>query len=283
MRVLIQKEDYIRTLIVSNKTNRKHLNDDNLLKLKLEFYQLMIMYYLHEKIFIDVAKCYKVIYDFIREIELKLTNSSTLDQKYVDLAKQVLSMENKKTLFENYVMYLCVCPPELETRNMLNELNIFYRKDLEELPDMDHIVKRRLADDLILITNDFLGRFAGCPIFQLSALNPNAKEHFILFRRQLIQHNLIIFQKFFSNVHLGRIGEMICIEKNEVELELADMVINKYLYAKINRMTGTVVFKPKQDGNGKLADIGLDLTKMLKTMETTCHLIHKENLKHDIR
>jgi 26S proteasome regulatory subunit N5 len=283
MRVLLQKEDYIRTLIVSNKINRKHLNDDNLMKLKLEFYQLMIMYYLHERIFIDVAKCYKVIYDFIREIELKLTNSTVMDPKYVDLSKLVLSSVNKQTIFNNYVMFLNVCPPELETRNMFNELNIFYRKDLEEVPDMDMIVKRRLADELIFINSQFLGIFANYPIFQLDAENPNAKEHFVMFRKQLIQHNLNIFQKFFSNVRLGRIGEMIGIEGSEVELELADMVINKYLYAKINRMTGTVVFKPKQDGNGKLNDIGIDLSKMLKTMETTCHLIHKENLKYDIK
>jgi 26S proteasome regulatory subunit N5 len=76
---------------------------------------------------------------------------------------------------------------------------------------------------------------------------------------------------------------MIGIDLNEVEHELADMVINKYLYAKINRITGTVVFRQKQDGNGKLNDIGLDLSKMLRTMEDTCHLIHKENLKHDIK
>ena len=190
-------------------------------------------------------------------------------------------MVNKQTMFMNYVMYLNICPPELETRNMLNELNMFYRKDLEEVDNMDLIVKRRLADDLIVVNSDFLGKFSQYPIFQLDAQNPNAREHSVLFRKQLIQHNLIIFQKFFSNVHMGRIGEMIGVEMNEVELELADMVINKYIYAKINRITSTVVFKPKQDGNGKLNDIGLDLTKMLKTMETTCHLIHKENLKHD--
>jgi len=283
MRVLLQKGDYIRTLIVSNKINRKHLNDDSLLKLKLEFYQLMIVYYLHEKIFIEVAKCYKIIYDFIREIELRWTNNSNLDNKYSDLSKKVLSEVNKPTIFIKYVMFLSICPPELETRNMLNELNIFYRKDLEEIPDMDLIVKRRLADDLIVVNNDFLGRYYKYPIFELNAENQNANEHYRLFRKELIQHNLAIFKKFFSNVHLGRIGEMIGIGKDEVERELADMVINKYLYAKINRINGTVVFKPKQDGNGKLNDIGLDLTKMLKTLETTCHLIHKENLKHDIK
>ncbi len=283
MRVLIQKGDYIRTLIVSNKIVRKNLNDDELIKLKLEFYQLLIMYYLHEKIFIEVTKCYKIIYDFIREIELKLTNSSSLDPKYVDLSKQVLSMVNKQTVFMNYVMFLNLCPPELETRNMFNELNIFYRKDLEEAPDMDFIVKGRLSDDLIIINDDFLGRFSKYPIFLLDAHNPNAKEQFEIFRKELVQHDLLIFQKFYSHVNMNRIGEMIKVSKDEVERELADMVINKYLYAKINRMTGNVMFRQKQDGNAKLSDISLDLGKMLNTLETTCHLIHKENLKHDIK
>ena len=54
-------------------------------------------------------------------------------------------MVNKTTMFENYIMYLNICPPELETRNMLNELNMFYRKDLEEISEMlFHLYKKRV-------------------------------------------------------------------------------------------------------------------------------------------
>jgi hypothetical protein len=180
-------------------------------------------------------------------------------------------------------MYLTICPPELATRNMLNELNISYKKDIEECPDMKSIVTKLLSDDILYIDNNFLNNFATYPIFQSGAIELYPEKHYGLFRKYLIQHNLIIFQKFFSQVRLDRIGRMIGIDSKEVETEIADMVINNYIYARINRITATVNFKPKSDHNDKLNDINYDLMKMLEKVETTCHLIHKENLKHDIK
>ncbi len=76
---------------------------------------------------------------------------------------------------------------------------------------------------------------------------------------------------------------MIAIEVNEVESELADMCINKHIYAKINRISLTANFKHKQDASDKLNEMNFDLGKMLEVIETTCHLIDKENLKYDIK
>lgn len=92
-----------------------------------------------------------------------------------------------------------------------------------------------------------------------------------------------IFQKYFSQVKLHRISEMIAIDVHEVESELADMFINKHIYAKINRISLTANFKPKQDAADKLNEMNFDLGKMLEVVETTCHLIDKENLKFDIK
>jgi 26S proteasome regulatory subunit N5 len=283
MKVLLQKQDFIRMFIVSNKINRKFLNDDTLVLLKLDFYQLMIKYYLHEKQFIDVAKSYKSIYDFLKEIELRLTNPQGLKEEYIEMSKKLLSSVDKLFIFTQYVMFLNICPPELETKNMLNELNMFYRKDLDSVSDMDLIIKTKLSEDIIFIDDNCLSVFTKYPIFNVNNENVNGKEHFILFRKSLIQHNLLIFQKFFSNMNLSRISKMTNVQQTEVESELAEMVINHYIFAKINRTTGTIAFRQKLDGNGKLANVGLDLTKMLKTLEKTCHLIHKENLKYDIK
>jgi len=284
MRILLQKEDYVRTLIVSNKINRKHLNDEGLHKLKVEFYELMIRYYIHEDKFIDVSKCYKILYDFYKEIEGKcnlMTDSKDSSAKtYIDL----LNAQNKKALFVNYVIFLSICPPELETKNMFNELNLFYKKDLEENPEMLSVVKKRLSDDFVYIDDNFLGQYLSYPIFVKDEVNnPFAEKHFLLFRKYWIQHNVMIFGKYFSQIRLDRMSAMIGIDKNEVEREVADMVINNYIYAKINRINSTVNFRKRQDVNDKLNDLNFDLATMLDKIENTCHLIHKENLKYDIK
>ena len=74
MHVLIEKGDYIRTLIVSNKIKRAHLDDEGIELLKIRFYRLMILYYIHEKKYLDVSKCYKILYDYIKSINDKLVD-----------------------------------------------------------------------------------------------------------------------------------------------------------------------------------------------------------------
>jgi 26S proteasome regulatory subunit N5 len=286
MKILLHKGDYIRTQIVSNKINRRHLNDEGLEKLKFEFFELMIKFYLNEGRFIDVSKSYKTLYDFAKEIEIKLNNltpSGTLNEKSLANCRELASNTLKHILFVNYVTFLAICPPELETRNMFNELNLFYKKDLEENTDMLTIVKRRLSDEIVYVDENFLNSFKNYPIFITDTNNVNAEKHFRLFRKFWIQHDLVIFEKYFSQVRLDRIATMVGTNKDEVETELADMVINNYIYAKINRIEATVNFRKKQDGADKLNDLNHDLTKMLEKLETTCHLIHKENLKHDIK
>jgi 26S proteasome regulatory subunit N5 len=247
---------------------------------------MMILYYHNESKFIEVSKCYKVLYDFYCEIELKIKHSNQenlLKADTSDRYKSILTNLNKKVLLVNYIMYLTICAPELETRNMLNELNIHYKKDIEENIDIRGIVQTHLSDDIIPITEAFFLTYKNYPIFIHDQSNPKADEHLRLFRKYLIQHNLSIYQKFFSQISLRRISEMIGVNISEIENEICDMVVNKFIYAKINRIAGTVNFKPKQDYSDKLNDLNFDLNKMLEKMETTCHLIHKEHLKYEIK
>lgn len=272
--------------IVSNKINRKHLNDEGLEKLKVEFYQMMILYNLHENKFIEVSKCYKVLYDFYNDLEIKMKHSNVdnlLKPETAERYKCITTNLNKKILLVNYVMYLTICPPELETRNMLNELNLFYKKDIEENSDIHSLVQKHLSDDIVPITESFFLIYLNYPIFVKDHFNEKAEDHQRLFRKYLIQHNLSVYQKFFSQISMRRISNMISVNIPEIEDEICDMVVNKFIYAKINRINETVNFKPKQDYSDKLNDLNFDLNKMLEKMETTCHLIHKENLKYEIK
>ena len=276
MRVLIQKGDYIRVLIVSNKVNRKHLSEEGLEKLKFEFNELMIKYYSHEEKFIEVSKAFKTLFDFTKEMKEKVANSKN------EKLEEILKNTNLHFLFVNYVMFLAICPPVLEAKNMFHELNLKYKKDLEENRDMLLIVKKSLSDDIVFLDTHFLSQFGQYPIFDKNIF-PGYEKHAKLFRKFWIAHNLGIFGKYFSTVRLARVCTMIGTNLDEVETELADMVINNYIYAKINRIAQTVNFRKRQDTGDKLDDLNHDLTRMLEKLETTCHLIHKENLKYDIK
>ena len=281
MQVLLEKGDYIRTLIVSNKVKRNHLDDEGFELLKIRFFNLMIRYYYHEKKFLEVSKCYKTLFDFVKMLNEKLID---IEKKNIETKPKIIdnyivvTKENDlKKLFENYVLFLAICPPELETKNMFNELKLQYKIQLDWDKNISYIVDKRLSDDIILIDNNLFNKFKDYEIFKKD------QELIKLFRKYWIQHNLSIFEKFYSKINLKRICDMTLTPEDEVESELADMVVNNYLFAKINRIEKIVNFRQKTDYHNVLDDFNYDMNNLMKKIEETCHLINKEYLKYGIK
>jgi hypothetical protein len=236
---------------------------------------------MHEKNYLETSKCYKTLYDFIKSINEKLVD---VEKKNVEIKPKVIANyiqaqkdNNLQQIFENYILFLSICPPELETKNMLNELLIKYKKDLDKNKTLLYIVEKRLSDDIILIDNALFNRFKDFEIFKK---NP---ELIKLFRKYWIQHDLSIFEKFFAKIHIQRISKMTLVPDDEIESEIADMVINNYIYARINRIEKIVNFRKETDHHDVLDNFNYDMASLLTKIEETCHIINKEYLKYGIK
>jgi 26S proteasome regulatory subunit N5 len=281
MQVLIEKGDFVRTLIVSNKIKRNHLDDEGIELLKIRFFRLMILYYIHEKKYLEVSKCYKTLYDFVKSINDKLVdiekNNKEVKPKIIENYIQAKKENDLQNLFENYALFLSICPPELETRNMLNELLIKYKKELDKNNHILYIVEKRLSDEIIIIDNKLFNRFKD---FEIFIKNPDLIK---LFRKYWIQHDLSLFEKFFAKIQIKRMSEMTSVPVDEIENEIADMVVNNYIFARINRIEKIVNFRKKTDHHDVLDNFNYDMDNMLKKIEETCHLINKEYLKYGIK
>ena len=69
------------------------------------------------------------------------------------------------------------------------------------------------------------------------------------------------------------------VSLQRAETELCDMVVNKRVSAKINRLEGLVVFHlKKQFTNDKLTSWNHDIKTTLDKIESTCHLINRETI-----
>ena len=280
MQVLLEKGDFVRTLIVSNKIKRNHLDDEGIELLKVRFFRLMILYYIHEKKYLEISKCYKILYDFVKSINDKLVDMQKKDNIKPKVIENYILIQKENdldNLFENYVLFLSICPPELETKNMLNELLIKYKKELDKNIHILFIVEKRLSDEIIIIDNNLFNRFKDFEIFKKN------QELIKLFRKYWIQHDLSLFEKFFAKVHLKRISEMTTVPVEEIENEISDMVVNNYIFAKIDRIEKIVNFRKKTDHHDVLDNFNYDMDNMLKKIEETCHLINKEYLKYGIK
>lgn len=113
--------------------------------------------------------------------------------------------------------------------------------------------------------------------FKLDA--ETTKRHMNRFLQQLCQHNLRVIEKYYSRISLGRIGALLGVSQDRVEAELGDMVVNKRIKAKINRLEGIVVFSQrKQFTNERLSGWNDSITQILDKVEQTCHFINREKI-----
>jgi 26S proteasome regulatory subunit N5 len=275
LKLVLQRKDYVRTQIILKKINRKSLNDVGLELIKINYYKLIIQYYNHEKDSLEVARCYQTIYNTIVEAEQK--KKSEEDQKMEEDGVKVpeelkFSEEEKNDSFCNFVVYLMITSFSNEQVDLLNIINSRYARELEKNPNLEKFVHKFLTPELMpLNENEVKEELGGYEPF-LEHIE-NCGEHMDSLFTQIIQHNLRVIEKYYSRIKLDRLSPLIGVGVERAEQEIADMVINKRISAKINRLEGIVTFKkPKAEDDSKA---------LLSKIDKTCHLINREKVVHE--
>ena len=110
----------------------------------------------------------------------------------------------------------------------------------------------------------------------------NWEEHRKEFQKQLIQHNLRVVQSYYSKITLERISTLLNVDQKVAESELCEMIFNKVIYARIDRLTGVVNFVAKQNENDILNEWLSDIHRLLGLVDSTCNLINREHEVHGI-
>lgn len=109
----------------------------------------------------------------------------------------------------------------------------------------------------------------------------NHKKHLSELVKQLIQHNVRVIEKYYSRIRLQKLAQLAGVSLERAEAEICDMVVNKRISAKINRLENIVVFNhKKQYTNDRLSTWNTDVMQILDKVEHTCHLINREQVIH---
>jgi hypothetical protein len=75
------------------------------------------------------------------------------------------------------------------------------------------------------------------------------------------------------------LAALVGVSLQRAEQEVCDMVVNKRVLAKINRLEGIVMFnKKRQQTNDKLSTWNADVKATLDKIESTCHLISRDSM-----
>ena len=260
---MLLKKDYVRTYIISKKIDPPHLNEKGLEEQKIQYYKLMILYYLHEKLHMNIAQAYKTIYDTLRD-------TSALEEK----------MKFKKTAFDNYVWFLLLAPYANDKVDFLNITQKFYKKELEANPVLDEQVEAFLVNEVIPLHSDKLWEKAkDYEPFRRPGVE-NAELHFERLQKELVHHNLKVIEMYYTRIRMDRLAALNNVSIDVVETEISDMVSNGRLRAKIDRIEGIVDFRRQMQPHDFMNDWSSDVKSLLELVEETCHLINREHVIH---
>eukprot|EP00826_Nyctotherus_ovalis_P047436 TRINITY_DN5455_c0_g1_i5.p1 TRINITY_DN5455_c0_g1~~TRINITY_DN5455_c0_g1_i5.p1 ORF type:complete len:303 (-),score=136.61 TRINITY_DN5455_c0_g1_i5:63-971(-) len=260
--IMLLKKDYVRTYIISKKIDPSHLTDKGLEEQKVKYYNLMIQYYLHEKLHMDAARSYKMIYDTVRDND-ELENKVHL----------------RKAAFENYALYLSLAPYSNEKVDFLNITHKFYKKELDANPVLCELIKGFLTSEIILLHSDrLLQSMSNYEPFLKQA--ENSELHFKALERGIVHHNLKVVEMYYTRITIKRLAVLNNISPEFLEEEISALVCEGLLRAKIDRISGVVDFRRQMQPHDYMNDWSGDVKSLLGLVEETCHLINREHVIH---
>lgn len=105
-----------------------------------------------------------------------------------------------------------------------------------------------------------------------------AKHWHETFHKRIIQHNIRVASLYYKRIHGSRLAQLLQLDPQRLEAEIAGMVSEGSVYAKIDRPKDIVRFSASKSPEAILSDWAADIDKLLHLMETTTHLIQKENM-----
>ncbi len=169
--------------------------------------------------------------------------------------------------------------------SLLKQINQSLNKEFKEL----HVSEAfksvlQLFATMEIITTPFSGQHeleSHDSLKRFTNIDPDCAHHFLkLFRVRIIEHNLRVVAKYYQRISLRRLQALTNLQAAELEFHLSDLSFSGDLILKIDRPAGIVSFQSKRTPEQILTEWSGDISKMLSLMESTCHLINRENMVH---
>mmetsp|Transcript_65086 Transcript_65086/g.96153 ORF Transcript_65086/g.96153 Transcript_65086/m.96153 type:complete len:257 (+) Transcript_65086:1089-1859(+) len=254
MRLTLGKQDYIRAAIVAGKINRKAIAEEGMEQEKIKFFTLMTEYHRHEKDAFELAKDYHSIYS---------TSSVQAD-------------ENQwRDALQSSVLFLALSPYSNEQQDMMNR--IYIDPNLEKIDSCRETLKLLLRKEIINFPLPHQTELESMGAFTIGGdeLTSHWRK---TFHTRIVQHNVRVAALYYRRIHGKRLAQLLGLKPAELEAEIASMVSDGSVYAKIDRPGDIIRFAAKKTPEAVLSDWASDISSLLDLVESTTHLIHKENM-----
>mmetsp|Transcript_27315 Transcript_27315/g.38630 ORF Transcript_27315/g.38630 Transcript_27315/m.38630 type:complete len:451 (+) Transcript_27315:45-1397(+) len=252
IRLTLGKKDYVRAHIVAGKISKKHLQEESMEDYKVRFFTLMGEYHRHEKDSLELAKDYHAIYS----------------------TPSILKDDSKwRDALQSAVLFAALSPYGMEQQEMLNRINV--DANLDKLPAGQATIQLLLKKEIINYPLPHQAEMESWPAFSQGELADHWKE---MFHRRIIQHNVRVVSGYYKRIHGNRLAQLLGLSREQLEQEISNMVSDGSVYAKMDRPKDIIRFSQPHTPESILTDWAADIDKLLGLVETTTHLIQKENM-----
>nr|KAF6309235.1 proteasome 26S subunit, non-ATPase 12 [Pipistrellus kuhlii] len=249
MRLCLAVKDYIRTQIISKKINTKFFQEENTEKLKLKYYNLMIQLDQHEGSYLSICKHYRAIYDTpcIQAESEKWQQSDLVHRISAD--KKLEEIPKYKDLLK-----LFTTMELMRWATLVEDYGVELRKGSLESP----------ATDVFGYTEEGDKRWKDL-------------------KNRVVEHNIRIMAKYYTRITMKRMAQLLDLSVDESEAFLSNLVVNKTIFAKVDRLAGIINFQRPKDPNNLLNDWSQKLNSLMSLVNKTTHLIAKEEMIHNLQ
>lgn len=266
MELLVETKEFVKCLIVAKKINKQHLDQTTEYEpLKTKFYQLMITIDQHEN-YLNTSRHYQAIV------------STSAVESNCDERKKVLALA---------IVYCVLSPFDNEKSDMMARL--YKHKFIDEVPLYKELLKEFTTIELInwySMKAKFKEELMKLGIFDVT--HQEGLKCWKDFRTATIEHNIKVFATYYERAYLSHMSEFLDINVDETEKHLCNLIINKSIKAKIDRLTGIVSFNQKHftcdnihrqthlQQDNILKDWLHQISTLMDVIDSTTHLINKQ-------
>lgn len=283
IRLTLAKKDYVRAHIVANKINRKALGEEGMESYRIRFFELMAEYHRHEKDAYELSKDYHSIYSTHIRMMANSGDKDGVKKEGAGDSDDTNIEEKWMSALQATVLFLALSPHTPEQNDTLHRISM--DANLEKIEACRDTVRILLRKEIAQYPLPHQSELESWDAFSTStsatgeSIGEDLTGHWKqTLRKRIIQHNVRVAALYYRRIKGQRLAELLGLEPEELESEVADMVSNADVYAKIDRPNDVIRFQQKNSPEAVLSNWASDISTLLHLVETTSNLIQKENM-----
>ena len=225
-------------------------------------------------------------------MEVKYWNLSVVlfyhgDREFLELSKSYFRLrallratKERVEALSNGVVAVILAKHGNEQRDLLHRTLSTEKKLLEEVPLLRQFVVMLTTSELIEwpLGEAMMGRLSR---FKFVGVADGAQSDLMeRVRDKVVEHNVGVVAKYYERISTKRLSQFLAVDVGRTESYVSKMVTEKELFARINRIDGTIRFRRRQTENEQLNEWKAKTDKLLDLVDLTCHQIHKEMVIH---